>query len=67
MANRNSAQSPPMRDQVPNNPRLRFQVPLGLPELLPEQEMTPSLMAPNENSDIFLGLIYCVDVQSLNN
>ena len=66
MENRNSPQSPPMREQVPNIPRLGIEIPLGLPEHLLEQKMTPSLVALKENGDNFFRLIYCVDVESLN-
>ena len=55
-----------MREQLPNNPRLGIENPLGLPEHLPEQEMTPSAVAPNENDDKFLGIFYRVDVESKN-
>ena len=67
MENRNSPQSPPMREQVPTIPRLGIKIPLGLPEHLPEQEMTPSPIAPNENDDNFLGLFCRADVESFNN
>ena len=45
-----------MREQVQNIPKLRIEILLDLPEQLPEQEMTPSPVAPNENDDNFLGL-----------
>ena len=63
-ANRKSPQPPSMREQVPNIPRLGIEIPLGLLEHLPEQEMTPSPVAPNEHDDNFLGFVYRVDVKS---
>ena len=66
MANRISPQSPPMREQIPNHPRLAIENPLGLAEQLPEQEMTPSPVAPNESDVNLLGLFYRVDIESLN-
>ena len=66
MANRNSPQSPPLREQVPNNPRLGIEIPTGLPDHLSEQEMTPSPVAPDEKKTNFLGLYYRVDVEGLN-
>ena len=66
MAKRNYPQSPPMREQVPNNPRLRIAIPLGLSEHIPEQEISPSPVAPNDNDDKFLGLFYRVDIESFN-
>ena len=62
MANKNFPQSPPMREQVPKNPRLGIEIPLGLLDHLPEQKMTPSPVAQKENDDKFLWLFYCVDV-----
>ena len=64
MENRISHQSPPMREQVPNNIKLAIENPLSLAERLPEQEMTPSRVAPNENNDNFLGLFHRLDVES---
>ena len=55
-ANINSPQSPPLSDQVPITPRVGIEFPLGFPEHLPQQEMTPSPVAPDENNDKFLGL-----------
>ena len=44
---------------MPNNPRLGIEILLGLPEHMPQQEMTPSPVAPNDdNNDNFLGLHY---------
>ena len=54
--NSNSPQSLPLKDQVPINPRLRNDFASGLPEHMPHQEMTPSLVAPDEDNDKFLGL-----------
>ena len=64
MAKRNSPQSPPMPEQVLTNPRLGIGIPV--PEHLPEQKMTPSPVAPTQNNDIFLGLIYRVNAEFLN-
>ena len=66
VANNNCPQYPPLNDQVPNYPRLEIENPLGLPEHLPQQEMTPLPVAPDENIDNFLGLYYRVDVEALN-
>ena len=55
-----------MREQVPNNRRLGIAIPLGFSEHIPEQEISPSPVNPNENDDNFLGLFYRVDVESLN-
>ena len=49
----------------PNNQRLGIKIPLGLPEHLPQQEITPSPVAPDEDRDNFLGLYYRVDVEAL--
>ena len=40
MANRNSPQTPPTGQQVPLNLSLGIEIPLGLPDYLPEQKMT---------------------------
>ena len=67
MANRNSPQSPLMREQVPKNSQLGIKSPFGLFEHLPEQELTPSPVAPVKYNDNFiLGLFHRVDVESLN-
>ena len=66
MANRNSPQFPPLRKQVSNIPKLGIEILLGLPEHLPQPEMTPSLLAPQQSNDIFLGLYYRVNVEALN-
>ena len=39
---------------------------LGIPEHMPQQEMTPSLVAPDEVNDNFVGLYYRVDVEALD-
>ena len=65
-ANNNSSEYPPPNDQVPNNPRLGIELPLGLPEHLPQQGMTPSPVAPDENNENFLSLYCRVDVEALN-
>ena len=66
MAGRNSLQFSPMQEQVPNNPRMGIEFPLGLLQHLPQQEMTSSPVAPNENDDNFLKLFRRVYVESLN-
>ena len=40
--------------------------PLGLPEQLPEPEMTPSPVALDGDIDNFLGFQYRLDVEALN-
>jgi len=65
-ANNDSPRLPPLNEQVPNNPRLGIAIPLGLPEHMPQQEMTPSPVAPGEDNDNFLGLYYRVDVEALD-
>ena len=64
--NNDSLQSPPLNDQVPINPRLEIEVPLALPEHMPQQEITPSPVAPDEENDNFLGLYYRADVEALH-
>ena len=64
-AKNDSPQSPPLKKQVPNNPRLRIEIPLSLPEHMPQQEMTPSPVPPDEGNDNFLGFYYRVDVEAL--
>ena len=67
MAARNDSPRPlPLNEQVPNNQRLGIEIPLGLPEHMPQQEMTPSPVAPDEDHDSFLGLYYRVDVEALD-
>ena len=56
-----------MGEQVPNNPGLGTEIPLDFLERIPEQDVAPLLVAPNENNDNFLGLFHRVDVDSLNN
>ena len=65
-ASNDSSEFPPLSDQVPNNTRLGIEIPLGLPEHLPQQEKAPSPVASDENNDDFLGLYYPVDVEALN-
>ena len=55
-----------MNEQRPNNQRLGIEIPLGLPEHKPQQEMTPSPVAVGEDNDIFFGLYYRVDVEALD-
>ena len=65
-ANNDSPRSPPLNEQVPNNQRLGIEIPLGLPEHMPQEEMTPSPVVPDEDHDHFLGLYYRVDVEALD-
>ena len=65
-ATNDSPQYPPLNDEVPNNPRLGIEIPLGLPEHMPQQEMTASPVAPDEDDDIFLGLYYRVVIEALD-
>ena len=65
-ANNDSPRSPPLNEQKPNNQRLGIEFPIGLPEHKPQQEMTPSPVAPNEDHDSFLGIYYRVDVEALD-
>ena len=58
--------SPPLYEQVPNNQKLRIEIPLGLPKHMPQEEMTPSPVVPAEDHDHFLGLYYRVDVEALD-
>ena len=46
-ANIDSPRSPPLKRQVPNNQRLGIEIPLGLPEHIHQEEMTPSPVVPN--------------------
>ena len=55
-----------MNEQVPNNQRLGIEIPLGLPEHMPQEEMTPSPVVPDEDHDHFVGLYYRVDVEALD-
>ena len=52
-ANNDSPRSPPLNEQGPNNQRLGIEIPLGLPEHIAQQEMTPSPVAPDEDHDNF--------------
>ena len=65
-ANNDSPRSPPLNQQAHNIPRLGIEIPSGLPEHMPQQEMTPSPVAPDEDQDNFLGLCYWVDVEALD-
>ena len=64
--NNDFTRSPPLNEQVANNPRLGIEIPVGLPEHMPQQEMTPSPVATDEDNDNFLGLYYWVDVEALD-
>ena len=63
MANRNSPQTPPLQDQVPNQMRIGIEIPVD-PDMT-EPELTPSPVAGDDGSDNFLGLFYRVDVEAL--
>ena len=63
MANRNSPQSPPLQDQVPNQMKIGIEIPLD--PGMPETELTPSPVAGDHGSDNLLGLFYRVDVEAL--
>ena len=65
-ANNDSLRYPPLNEQVPKNRKLRIEIPLGLPENMPQQEMTPSPVAPDKYNNNFLGLYYRVDVEALD-
>ena len=65
-AHNDSPRSPPLNKQAANNPRLGIEIPLGLPEHMPQQEKTLSMLqqektlspvAPAEDHDNFLGCI----------
>ena len=65
MTYRNSPESP-VREQRPNDPRLGIEIPLDLPEHLPEPEMISSPVAPDKNNDHFLGFFYRVEIEAFN-
>ena len=65
-ANNDSPRSPPLNEQRPNNQRLGIEIPLGLPEHMPQQQMTHSPDATDEDHDIFLELYYRVNVEALD-
>ena len=54
MANKNSPQSPPLQDQVPNQMRIGIEIPPYTD--MPEPELTPSPVAGDDGSDNFWGL-----------
>ena len=56
----------PLNEQVPNIQRMGIENPLGLPEHMPQEEMTLSPVVPDEDQDHFLGLYYRVDVEALD-
>ena len=62
MARKNSPQSPPLQDQVPNQMRNGIKIPLD-PDM-PEPELTPSPVADDDGSDNFSGLFYRVEVEA---
>ena len=63
MTNRSSAQSPPLKEQVPQQMRIGIEIPLD-PDMT-EPELSPSPVAGDPGSDNCLGLFYCVDVEAL--
>ena len=65
-ANKVSPRFLPLNEQVPNNQKLGIEIPLGLPEHMPQEEMTPSPVVPDEDHEYFLGLYYRVDVEVLD-
>ena len=65
-ANNGSPRSPPLNEQRPKNQRLGIEIPLGLLEHMPQEEMTPSPVVPVEDHDQILGLYYRVDVEALD-
>ena len=46
-----SPRSHPLNEQVPINQRLVVEIPLRLPEHMPQQEMTPKPVLPDEGHD----------------
>ena len=64
-ANNGSPRSPLLNEQRPNNQRLGIEIPLGFPQHIPQQEINPSPVAPDEDNDFF-GLYYRVDVEALD-
>ena len=65
MANITSTQSPLLRQSLPIIQRLGIETPIGLPEYLPEPEMTSSRVVPDKNNKNFLGLYYRVVIEAL--
>ena len=65
-ANNDSPRSLPLNEQRPNIQRLGIEIPLGLPEHMPQEEMTPSPVVLDEDHDHFLGLYYRVDFEALD-
>ena len=63
MANRNSPQSPPLQDQVPNQMKIGVKVPLD-PDMT-ELELVPSPVAGDDGSQNFLKFFYQVDAEAL--
>ena len=61
-----SPRSPPLNEHVHNIQRLGIEIPLSLPEHMPQQVMTPSPVVPDKDHDIFLGLFYQVEVEALD-
>ena len=43
-----------------------IEIPLAIPEHMPQQDVTPSSVAPNEDIDNFLRFYYRVDVEALD-
>ena len=65
-ANSDSPRSSALNKEAPNNPILGIEHPLALPEHKPQQEMTLSPVAPDEDHDNLPGLYYRVDVEALD-
>ena len=63
MANRNTPQSPPLQDQVPNQMTIGIEILLD-PDM-PEPVLTRSPVAGDDGSDNFLGLFYQVDAEAV--
>ena len=61
-----SPRSSLLNEQGLNNQKMGIEIPLGLPEHMPQQEMTPSTVAADEENDNFLGLYFRVDVEALD-
>ena len=64
--NNDSPQSPSLNEHVPYNQILGIEIPLGLPDHMPPEEMTHSPVVHDEDHDHFLGLNYRVNVEALD-
>ena len=65
-ARNDSPRSPALCEQMPNNPRLGIEIPSSIPEHMPQQKITFSTVAPDEDYDNFLRLNYRIDVEALD-